>query len=206
MERPLGEATHPVDDLADEEDENRQRADRAEGDERVLVNHHRPQTEKGQEVAVAALNDELQRVAHAVGGNHQPSDEFARMAVLEKHQVLIEQAIEHAPLRGRDDAIADARQRQRRAEGGGAAQHEQRHDLESHGPHLAELLGRDHAVEHRLEHRRDAGVGERDQGEQQRAQHVAADMVAAEIAQQPPSSRKAPNCSSVCDRSSIARC
>ena len=74
----------------------------------------------------AALDDELQRVAHAVGGDRQPGDEFARMAVLEEHQVLIEQAVEHASLRGGDDAIADARQRQHRAESGGAAQHEQR--------------------------------------------------------------------------------
>ncbi len=158
---------------------------RADGDERVLVDHHRPQTDDGEEIAGAALDDELQRVAHAVGGDHQPGDEFTRMAVLEEHQVLIEQAVEHASLRGRDDAIADARQGQRRAEGGGAAQHEQRHHLERHRPHLAEFFGRDHAVEHRLEHRRDAGVGERDQGEQQRAQRVAAHVVAAEIAEQP---------------------
>ena len=51
---------------------------------RVLIDHHRAQTDDGEEIARAALHDELQRVAHAVGGDHQPGDEFARMTVLEE--------------------------------------------------------------------------------------------------------------------------
>jgi hypothetical protein len=38
----------------------------------------------------------------------------------------------------------------------GAAQREQRCDIERHDPHLAELLGRDQAVRRRLAHRRNA--------------------------------------------------
>ena len=73
------------------------------------------------------------------------------MSFLEEDDGLSEETVKDAPLRGGDDAVADARQDHHRAVSRGAAKHEQADDLEGHQPHFAELLGADHAVENWFE-------------------------------------------------------
>ena len=109
---------------------------------RVARHHHEHEPGHSDKVAREALNYQLQRVADAVGGEREPRDELAGMAILEIGDVLVEQALEHAPLGGRHDPVADPRENDQRAVGRRAAHHEQGERLEREETHLRRAFPR----------------------------------------------------------------
>ena len=151
----------------------------------IAGDHYRDEADHGKEVARKTLDDELQRVADAVGGKSQPRDELAGMPILEIGDVLVKQALEDAPLRRGDDAVADPRKHDQRAEGRRAAHHEEAQRLPGEKPHLAKFFGGHHAVQHRPQQPGDRDVGERDEGEEYRGEEIAEHMLAPELAKEP---------------------
>ena len=143
VEGALGEFAHAPENSADEERrDGKRRSSAPERHHRVARDHHEHEPGHGDEVAREALHHELQRVAHAVGGEGEPRDELAGMAILEIGDVLLEQAVEHAPLGGGDDPVADPRQNDQRAVSRRAAHHEQSERLEREETHLRRAFPR----------------------------------------------------------------
>jgi len=158
---------------------------------RIALEHDEHEAAHRNQVAGETLYDELQAVAHAIGGEGEPRHEFAGVAILEIADVLRQQPVEHAPLRVGDDAVADSRQHDLRAEGRRATQHEQPQRLEREPTHRPELVGLGHPVEHGPKQPSDADIGKRDQRQEHGGGDVAGDVVAAEVPQQPPKYRQA---------------
>ena len=104
---------------------------RRQGDQRhhrVLNDHNDDQAEKGQAIAPGAGDDDLNRVADAVGRDREAGHELTGMPVLVEAQILPDEFVEQTLLDGGDDPVPDAREDDEVAVGRDPAKREQQSD------------------------------------------------------------------------------
>ena len=75
-------------------------------------------SDQREQIAADRRDEEVEHLARGGGAGGQPRHEFRAVAVGEEADVVLQQPREHPPLVVGDDAVADARQRERLPIGG----------------------------------------------------------------------------------------
>ena len=89
--------------------------------------HHDGEADQRHQIAADRGDEEIDHLADGGGAGGKPGDEFRRMAVGKKADVLLQQLVEHAPLIVGDDAVADPRQHDGGTVGRKRLDHEDHH-------------------------------------------------------------------------------
>ena len=84
--------------LASSKPPTRHDRQRDERHHRILRDHHGDEADQGEDVAAETGDQELQRIADAIGREREPAHELARMPVLKEAQILADDIVEYTGL------------------------------------------------------------------------------------------------------------
>jgi hypothetical protein len=123
------DAAYPLDQLAQKQHRGRKNDERGERQQRRPIDHDRAERDESEEIAAYRGDEEIEDRGGGISTIADARAELRRMLVGEERHVLLQQLVEHAPLIGGDDQVADPRERHRLAVGGEALNGED-HDRE----------------------------------------------------------------------------
>ena len=110
-ELTLHDLARAPDERAHADHRDRQGDETNKGEEGVLNDHHRDEANERQKIAADRRDEDFENAARAGRAGIQPVEEFRRMAIGEEGNSLREQIVVEALLITRDDAVADASER-----------------------------------------------------------------------------------------------
>ncbi len=146
-----GDAAHPADQFAKEQKRGRRHDEAGKRHHRILHHHHDAKPDQRHQIAAYCGDEKIDHLAHRGGAGGEPGDEFGRMAIGEKADVLLQELVEHAPLIIGDDPVADPRQRDGRAVGRKSFCREHRHRDQGYDHDHMEIFVHIGFVDHRAE-------------------------------------------------------